>query len=472
MASARGEVVDIIEPPKKRSRKGIKLHRISNETRLLFIEDALADGVTKACAKYGVPTSTGYDLMKQWDPTMGAKSLERERPGPEHGHPRKMTHEVRDFIKTRIDESNTLSGLQIAREVCEKFDIRVSKSTVNKFLAKEDITTKTATTEDVQRNTDVLIAERFRFAQLMLEEGGRPEDPSALIYWDITYFENCIVGRRARSRRGTPAVVPKGHRGVYIPTDESVKKRKSKKRRQPSAEIMDITFTTDKPDTYKGGKVNSVAVFAAMTGSEILMARSQLRHYTGDDAYCFFKELLQKLEVNYPKKPFTFIGDNEGIYEKAMSLFKEPQYHRHTVIPNPRYSPFLNAIEYLFNQLKANVRGQQYKTLREVIAATQRSFEWVQPAHLLNYHKTVQAYLLQCLRREPIHAWKKKLGEDKADTTEITKQRWDVKHRTVFATEKEALNKPMVKDNITNPPKASNAVMIKDGQEVAIYPRN
>jgi hypothetical protein len=383
-----------------------------------------------------------------------------------------MTTPTQEFIKTRIQECNTLSGLQIAREVQEKFDISISKASVNKFLAKQDLTTKASTTEDVQRNTDVLIDERFSFAQLMLEKGGRPEDPSALIYWDITYFENCIVGRRARSRRGTPAVVPKAHRGVYMPKDESVKKKKSKKRKQPSPEITDVAFTNEQPDNYTGGKVNSVAVFAAITGSEIAMARSQLRHYTSEDAYSFFKELLQKLEVNYPNKQFTFIGDNEGIYERAMSLFKEPQYHRHTVIPNPRYSPFLNAIEYLFNQLKANVRGQQYKTLRDVIAAIQRSFECVQPSHLLNYHKTVQAYLLQCLRREPIHAWKKKLGEDKENTTEIIKQRWDVKHRTVFATEKEALNKPMVKDNLTNPPKPSNAVMIKGGQEIAIYPRN
>lgn len=74
-----------------------------------------------------------------------------------------------------------------------------------------------------------MIEERFRFAQLMLENGERPEDPSSIIYWDITYFETCIVARRARAKKGHPAVVPQGHRGVYFPKDESVKKKKSRK---------------------------------------------------------------------------------------------------------------------------------------------------------------------------------------------------------------------------------------------------
>jgi len=89
-----------------------------------------------------------------------------------------------------------------------------------------------AANEDIIRNTDVLIKERAIFAQKMLEgeDKLRPDNPSQVIYWDITYFETCIVAHRARAKRGKPAVVRKGHRGIYIPMDESVKKRKSKKK--------------------------------------------------------------------------------------------------------------------------------------------------------------------------------------------------------------------------------------------------
>jgi len=37
------------------------------------------------------------------------------------------------------------------------------------------------------------------------------------------------------------------------------------------------------------------------------------------------------------------------------------------------------------------------------------------------------------------------------------KQKWDVKHRSIFTTEKEALSKPMTKENDVNPPKPGKA---------------
>jgi len=193
-----------------------------------------------------------------------------------------------------------------------------------------------------------------------------------------------------------------------------------------------------------------VAVLAAVTGSEVLMAHSQFRHYTKEDAAVFFTSLLKKLNDKYPGKGFTFIGDNEGIWDHSMELFRRPENRHHT--------------------LKAEVHGQQYRTLGDLLNAIQRAFEKVQPSHLLNYHKTVDKYLLMSIKKEPIHSWRIKLGADKTKTTESPKQKWDVRHRTIFATEKDALNKPMVKDNQTNPPKPDKATMIVNGVDVAMYP--
>lgn len=77
---------------------------------LVFVEDALQEGVKEACKKYGVARSTGYDLLQQWDPAVGALSLTRLRPGPEKGIPKKLTPEVKEFVTKRIQEDNTLSG--------------------------------------------------------------------------------------------------------------------------------------------------------------------------------------------------------------------------------------------------------------------------------------------------------------------------------------------------------------------------
>src|SRR5690242_3636205 len=80
-------------PPQKqrRTRKGLKQRRLTEEARLHFTEDALSEGVSRACAKYGVPLSTGYDLMKRWNPSKGTVSLTRSTPGPQAGKARKMT---------------------------------------------------------------------------------------------------------------------------------------------------------------------------------------------------------------------------------------------------------------------------------------------------------------------------------------------------------------------------------------------
>jgi transposase len=442
-----------LKPAKKKRKSGYHVHKLSDEVRLLFVEDALGNGVLSACAKYDVPRSTGYQIMDSWDPSVGVESLLREKPGRKPGKAVKLTDDIKAFLNQKVESDPTLSGKQLSNLVASQFGVKISKTTINGYLASENWTYKRANNEDVTRNTDVIIDERFLYAQKMLQEGKRPEDPSRIIYWDVSYFETCIVARRARGKRGKPAVVPEGHRGVYFPMDDRERKKKRKRKETGGTDATaGITFSDEAPDNSKGGKANSLALCAAISGKEVLLAKTQFRHFSSEDATQFFRELLEKLNTLYPDQAFTFIGDNEGIYVKAMELFLDPKYRRHSLIPNPRYSPFLNAIEYLFNQLKAEVRGQQYKTLAELLRAVQRSFEGVQPAHLLNYHRTVTAYLLQCLKKEPIHSWRTKLGEDKEKVPEgAPKQKWDVSHQSVFMTEKKNLGNLIVKDNMKNP---------------------
>ena len=64
-----------------------------------------------------------------------------------------------------------------------------------------------------------------------------------------------------------------------------------------------------------------------------------------------------------------------------------------------------------------------------------------------------------------------KLGQDKVKASELVKQKWDVKHRTIFATEKLVLGKSLTPDDIVRPLKPSKAVMIKEGKEIPMYVR-
>lgn len=158
---------------------------------------------------------------------------------------------------------------------------------------------KIACTEDTAQNTELLIDEQYQFAQSCW----RKEDDQKThhqLYWDVTYFETCIVTHRVQAKVGKPAVVPKGHRGTYIPMDERVKKQKSKNPPTFNPEaLMQIALMDDKPVEYSGAKVNSLALCTATTGIEVLMARSLFWHFTKQD-------LLEKIEAKYPGKAFTF----------------------------------------------------------------------------------------------------------------------------------------------------------------------
>lgn len=122
----------------------------------------------------------------------------------------------------------------------------------------------------------------------------------------------------------------------------------------------------------------------------------------------------------------------------------------------------------MFNQLKDQVLGQQYKTLRELLEAIHKSFEKIQPENLRNYNKLVLHYLYQCLERKEIHS-----GKQKLDGKEIPQghpsQKWDIKHRQLFATERIGETRPIRATDADQKPLAKNhGEMVKDGVRQAV----
>eukprot|EP01132_Coremiostelium_polycephalum_P009946 gene9946-12196_t len=128
----------------------------------------------------------------------------------------------------------------------------------------------------------------------------------------------------------------------------------------------------------------------------------------------------------------------------------------HCLVPNPRYSPFLNAIEYLFNQLKQDV----------------------QPRNLLNYHNIVSTYLLKCLQKEPIHVWRAKANTElnlmakENENEKIKDYKYEIYHRVVYSTEIINFDKPLMKGGESNPVKPSKQVMIIHGKKVPLFDKD
>lgn len=147
---------------------------------------------------------------------------------------------------------------------------------MNAYLASTNWTYKTVTEEDTARNTPELKKEHMMFAQKMFQQGLERFESTSIIYWDITYFETCIVARRARAKREAPAVVEKPHRGVYFKKNERVKKRKRKLIEQGLIEPpAGVLFTDSEPVNLNGGNANSLALCATISKDSVVLARSQ-----------------------------------------------------------------------------------------------------------------------------------------------------------------------------------------------------
>lgn len=179
--------------------------------------------------------------------------------------------------------------------------------------------------------------------------------------------------------------------------------------------------------------------------------------------------LLAKLKKEYPNESFTFVGDNESVYKQGMDLLMTQEHRHHSYIPNPRYSPFLNAIEFMFNQFKYHIAGLQHKLVGDLIISCQLAIKKIQPGNLLNYHETVHIYLLKCLQREEIHAWRTVLNEKERVPDNAPDQKWECFHRTIFSTERDCFTKSLVKGTPENPVKPGNQAMILNGKKIPLF---
>ena len=219
--------------------------------------------------------------------------------------------------------------------------------------------------------------------------------------------------------------------------------------------------------------MNLLIICTFTTGDGLLLMRSQFRHYSAEDMLLLFQEVLEKIDEKHPQKAFTFFGDNIQIHKEAIKLFRLEKYKRHTYIPLPRYSPFLNASEFLWAEIKQNVIGQQYKTLGSLLAKVQEVTQKIPSAHFINYHRCVTEMLYKSLKREEIHGWKIDLHKNKATTTisnsNNSQQQWDIKHRAIFATEQEMLKKTMKGTVPDSKLRSNKALMIKNGREIQLY---
>ena len=87
--------------------------------------------VSRAAKIFGFSRNAFYQARTSFQ-RAGIAGLFRERPGPRHAH--KLSEEVMDFVKKSLEESSSLSTLDLRQLIKENFGISVHRRSIERTL--------------------------------------------------------------------------------------------------------------------------------------------------------------------------------------------------------------------------------------------------------------------------------------------------------------------------------------------------
>ncbi|RHZ00601.1 hypothetical protein DYB35_012719 [Aphanomyces astaci] len=195
--------------------------------------------------------------------------------------------------------------------------IEVSTSTLHRELDKRVFTYKTVHYEPLQMNDPLFKQKRLEYVQAFRALSGEGKIP---IWIDETNFNLFTCRTKARSRRGTRAVVVRG-------------------------------------GTQKGKNLH---VIGAISTTNFFFCTHKRGAYKHADANQWLRTMLRAASVHYGG-----LNDIVVVADNAPSVFSEPEFQAATLLRLAPYSPMFNPIENLWSEFKAHVKT----LLRERLAA-------------------------------------------------------------------------------------------------------
>ena len=278
-------------------------------------------------------------------------SIKRKR-----GHRKSKLNELqKNEMKSWLDENCQLTLEDLANRVEEKFQIKVSTTTVFSYLDKLHFSVKKISRVPLRRNCASTIETRFNYAKKFMER----IDQSSTIFIDETGIALHCRSSYGRSEIGKRANV----------TVRAIR-----------------------------GKNYSVCCAMSRTGVEFYQA--QEKSYNAIDFIDFIKQFLEYLPNGSVKKHYL-IMDNVPFHHnnqiEEMILEKN-----HELIFLPPYSPFLNPIENLFNQFKFYVKRLSPSTADEVFNAIENASQVISAEDCENYWRNMLKYVSISLQKVSI----------------------------------------------------------------------
>ncbi|XP_074600137.1 uncharacterized protein LOC141857566 [Brevipalpus obovatus] len=280
-------------------------------------------------------------------------SVERPR-----GHrKRKLESEQIDYIKSKLEENVHLTREELADYIWESFGIAVCPSTIGNYLHNTlNFSFKRTSPIPERRNDPDVIEQRREYAYKFLN---MDRNRSKVFYIDETGIQVHARLNYGWSKKGGRANVP-----------------------------------------VKAIRGKNYSICAAMNCEGLFFYQVRERAY-GTDAFIeYLREFMDKLDTSSITGA-TVVMDNVPFHhaERVTGLFAATS---HELIFLPPYSPFLNPIENLFNQLKHYVKKLKPSSPDEVFNGVEYASQVISPQDCLNYYTNMMKYIPMCLDRREI----------------------------------------------------------------------
>ncbi|RHY67013.1 hypothetical protein DYB30_009036, partial [Aphanomyces astaci] len=225
--------------------------------------------------------------------------------------PKVLTPENIDLAQSWVEFDAQITLQEMKDRLMLELGINVSKTTLHRELDKRVFTYKTVHYEPLQMNDPSFKDKRVEYVVAFRELMGQGKIP---IWIDETNFNLFTCRTKARSRRGTRAVVVRG-------------------------------------GTQKGKNLH---VIGAMSSANFFFCTHKRGAYKHQDANLWLRDMLRAATQHFGRlDDIVVIADNAPCHSRA------------TLLRLSSYSPMFNPIENLWSEFKAHVKTH----LRERLAA-------------------------------------------------------------------------------------------------------
>lgn len=339
-----------------------RFQAISDEVKALVVDNVLYKG-----SMSWKDAEKAFDISRSSIARILKAERKRKAEGPplDHPNPKKkrgrkspLTEEILIFILSRLEENSQLTLRDMVKMCEETFQIQTSEDAISHALEKMQITWKNVLPIPSNWNTPQIIDARTKFCGSTLpqiEMQGR-----SMIYIDESGFNMHVKKSKGRALKGEPArltLVPKGKRITLIGA------------------------------LSKDGMVH-YQLLQHHLGTE-------KRGTNAEDFRSFILDLIKKIPSNS-----VLLMDNAKIHhaDKVQDLWDIiKKAYNIDVVYLPPYSPFLNPIEYAFNDIKIGVAAASFTNQGELMEAIKNQLTQISTTKAQNFVAHTKKYHSQAL---------------------------------------------------------------------------